>query len=656
MSNWVAWRYVTKDGKQTKVPFNAYEPSRHAKPNDPSTWATSKAALEALHSGEADGIGFMLHGTQYAAIDLDNCLDGDTPAPWAAQLVNEAHQQGAYVEITPSGKGLRIIGTADGNPAHNKFETENGGSVECYRKATRYITVSREEVGECGTLPNIDGLIDRIVAQYGRPKKTKTDKTEKTDKTQGLENLPVGIRTIIRNGVPEGDRSEAFFAVVAEFKRRGWNVDDIEALLSKHQSGIAAKYDGRLRTEVERCFDKIADAGAGEWPDISTTGEPKKTYRNALAAIEQLGITCRHDVFHDRMLVGGHDIEQWTGEVTDAAVAAVRQLIIDAYGVDCGKEHVRDAVNWLCNKNRFDPVVEYIYGLEWDGVPRLDQWLTTYLGAPDTPLNRAIGELTLVAAVRRVRQPGCKFDHILVLEGKEGTMKSTAIVTLAGGENFSDQTILTASDREQQELVRGVWIFEIADLAGMKRSEVEKVKAFASRTNDRARPAYGRCRIDAPRRCIFIGTTNDDQYLQSQTGNRRFWPVKTDSIDIDALRRDRDQLWAEAVKIEAKGEPLTLPSELWGDAGAAQDERRQHDPWEDILTTVKGELYRSADGEQEWVRAREVLGYLSTPDRATSETYRRIRRAMERLGWNHGKHYFGGEKQERGYWRAHKQG
>ena len=258
--------------------------------------------------------------------------------------------------------------------------------------------------------------------------------------------------------------------------------------------------------------------------------------------------------------------------------------------------------------------------------------------------------------MRRAHVPGCKFDHILVLEGKEGTMKSTAIVTLAGVENFSDQTILTASDREQQELVRGVWIFEIADLAGMKRSEVEKVKAFASRTHDRARPAYGRQRIDAPRRCIFIGTTNDDQYLQSQTGNRRFWPVKTGTIDIEALRRDRDQLWAEAVKIEAKGEPLTLPCELWGDAGAAQDERRQHDPWEDILTTVKGELYRSADGEQEWVRAREVLGYLSTPDRATSETYRRIRRAMERLGWNHGKHYFGGGKQERGYWRAHKQG
>ena len=159
-------------------------------------------------------------------------------------------------------------------------------------------------------------------------------------------------------------------------------------------------------------------------------------------------------------------------------------------------------------------------------------------------------------------------------------MKSTSILTLAGVENFSDQTILTASDKEQQALVRGVWIFEIADLAGMRRGEVEKIKAFASRTHDRARPAYGRRRVDAPRRCIFIATTNEDEYLQSQTGNRRFWPVKPGTIDVDALRRDRDQLWAEAADVEAKGGSLMLPQDLWADATAEQDERRQHDPWD----------------------------------------------------------------------------
>src|SRR5262249_41446927 len=158
-----------------------------------------------------------------------------------------------------------------------------------------------------------------------------------------------------------------------------------------------------------------------------------------------------------------------------------------------------DAAISLCFDNTFDPVLDYLDGLTWDGIPRIDTWLPIYLSADDTPLNREIGRISLMAAVRRVRQPGCKFDHIPVFEGPEGTMKSTAIQVLAGPENFSDQTILTASDKEQQELVCGRWLYEIADLAGMKRAEVEKIKAFVTRTHDRTRRAYGRNVVDAPR-------------------------------------------------------------------------------------------------------------------------------------------------------------
>jgi predicted P-loop ATPase len=217
-----------------------------------------------------------------------------------------------------------------------------------------------------------------------------------------------------------------------------------------------------------------------------------------------LGVVCSYDEFHDRMLVGGHPIQQWAGELTDAVNVVLRQAIIDRFELDPGKDNIADAATALCLENCFDPVLDYLDGLDWDGKPRLGTWVINYLGAADTPLNRAMGKLALVAGVRRVRQPGCKFDHILTLEGIEGTMKSTSIVILAGAENFSDQTILTASDKEQQELVRGVWLFEIADLAGMKRAEVEKIKAFATRTHDRARPAYGRRRVDAPRRCIRL--------------------------------------------------------------------------------------------------------------------------------------------------------
>jgi hypothetical protein len=152
------------------------------------------------------------------------------------------------------------------------------------------------------------------------------------------------------------------------------------------------------------------------WPDITEEGEPKRTYRNARVAIEALGITCRYDEFHDKMLVGGHAIKQWAGEISDAVTHVLRQLIINTYDFDPGKDHVSDAATELCLEHSFDPVKDYLDSLKWDGEPRVDKWLCTYLGAEDTPLNRAIGRLTLIAAVRRVRKPGTKFDHITTLE------------------------------------------------------------------------------------------------------------------------------------------------------------------------------------------------------------------------------------------------
>jgi predicted P-loop ATPase len=286
----------------------------------------------------------------------------------------------------------------------------------------------------------------------------------------------------------------------------------------------------------------------------------------------------------------------------------------------------------------FDPIVEYLDALKWDGTSRVDAWLITYLGAADTKLNRAIGRLTLIAMVRRARQPGCKFDQIIVLEGLEGTGKSSVLRVLAGSdENFSDQTILGLSDQKQQELLRGKWLFEIADLTGMRKAEVDQVKAFASRTYDRARPSYGRFTVEQPRRCVIFGTTNEDTYLKSQTGNRRFWPVPTGTVDIKALRRDRDQLFAEAAILEATGCPLVLPESLWKDAREAQEERREHDPWDDILANAKGMIVRLDDGltDEERISTDELLAIrLQIPaDRQSDATEKRLKHAMRRLGW-----------------------
>jgi predicted P-loop ATPase len=297
----------------------------------------------------------------------------------------------------------------------------------------------------------------------------------------------------------------------------------------------------------------------------------QKSYINTETAIERLGIRCRYDRFHDRKLIEGSGLENHGSELSDAHARALRELIIEEFRFDPGKDNVKEALERACEANQFDPVLDYLAGLRWDGVPRLDRWLTTYMGAPDTPLNRAAGRAFLIAMVRRARDPGSKFDLIITFEGVEGTGKSKALQILAGGaDNFSDQTILGVKDKEQQELTRGRWVHEISDLAGMSKADIESTKAFVTRQVDRARRAYDRFVTEQPRRCVFVATTNSKDYLRSQTGNRRFLPVETGRVDTEALARDRDQLMAEAAVLEARGEKIELPPELWGAAAVSR--------------------------------------------------------------------------------------
>lgn len=346
-----------------------------------------------------------------------------------------------------------------------------------------------------------------------------------------------------------------------------------------HGSGLNGTANGVNGNHALPAAFLAASQGAIFWPDPNEKGQPRSTCTNAGVAVTALEILCEKDKFHDKLLTGGHMIEQWEGDLSDDVIQMLRKTIRARFGFDPGEKNVRDACVQLCLENAFDPILDYLNALKWDGVPRLDSWLLRYMGAPDTELNRMIGRLVLIAAVRRQYAPGTKFDQIVVLESKEGFGKSTAIEIMAGKENFSDQSILNKMEREQQEAMTGVWLYEIADLTGMKKTEIEHIKAFASRTSDRARPAYGRFRVDRPRRTIFFATTNDDEYLQSQTGNRRFWPVPVSRVDLVALRADRDQLWAEAVAYEKRGDSIVLPERLWNVASHEQDSRTESDEW-----------------------------------------------------------------------------
>jgi predicted P-loop ATPase len=385
------------------------------------------------------------------------------------------------------------------------------------------------------------------------------------------------------------------------------------------------------------------------------TGIPA-SLENARTAIDLLGADCRYDVFHDRIMVEGHEcgIRGDAHENLENVTLKIRQAVLERFGFDPSAGFTMDALKMRCLDHVFDPVRDYLDSLRWDGKPRLNTWLIRYCRAEDTPLNRAIGRKMLVAAVRRVREPGCKFDYIVVLEGDQGVGKSSLLRVLAGEENFSDNEILGLYKREQQEAIQGVWIYEVAELEGLVKSEVTKIKLFASKTVDGARPAYGRSRVDRPRRCIFVATTNEDTYLRDTTGNRRFWPVCVGVIDLSAVRRDRDQLWAEASVVEADGEPLVIGQELWGDVAAQQDARMEVDPWEDTIARELGRLIRlgnaketfmidgnfakaaDARGDPEWRVSTDHLlsNVLRIPeDRQNNNHTKRLAGIMRNLGW-----------------------
>lgn len=262
---------------------------------------------------------------------------------------------------------------------------------------------------------------------------------------------------------------------------------------------------------------------------------------------------------------------QWT----DTDDANLRVWLEKHYDIT-GKEKIADALTAVLTRHSYHPIRDYLNGLTWDGVPRLDRIIIDYMGAEDSELNRAMSRKHFVAAVARVFTPGCKYDYCLIMSGAEGIGKST-LLRVMGGKWFND-SITTLEGKEGMEQLRRAWVVELGELSSIKRSDVEQVKAHLSKQVDIYRAAYARRVLEHPRQCVFCGTTNEALFLKGDTGNRRFWviPVVAELRKYkdwsEAIRRDRDQLWAEAVHYYKQGEPLYLSEEL-----EAQAKQRQQD-------------------------------------------------------------------------------
>jgi predicted P-loop ATPase len=330
-------------------------------------------------------------------------------------------------------------------------------------------------------------------------------------------------------------------------------------------------------------------------------------------------------------------------------------------GIGVGKEIAGQAVQTVARDHPFHPIRDYLDVLRWDGIPRIDDWLTLYLGAEPSEFVRAVGAKFLIGGVARVYQPGVKNDTCLILEGPQGAQKSTALRMLAGKDFFTDD-IAELGSKDSVMQTRGVWIIELSELDAMSRGEVSRIKSFMSRQVDRIRPPYGRRVIEAARECIFAGTVNKETYLKDETGGRRFWPIKCATIKIPDLVRDRDQLWAEARERFRANCTWWLDSKALIQSAAEETQQRyEADPWDDLIgpwlsdpierVDQNGQPVTKLESTRESVTIKDILIHCigKRPEMWSQADQNRVARSLREKGWNRKQKRTGAEREWRYY-------
>lgn len=310
----------------------------------------------------------------------------------------------------------------------------------------------------------------------------------------------------------------------------------------------------------------------------------------------------------------------------DTDISCAKLYFERVYGI-WSPTKFKDALLAVVSAERlYHPIKEYFETLQWDGTERVDTLLIDYLGAEDTPYVRAVTRKTLAAAVARVYEPGIKFDSILVLNGPQGIGKST-LFTLLGKQWYSDSLSITdMKDKTAAEKLQGYWILELGELAGMKKVDVETVKSFVTRTDDKFRQSYGVVVESHPRSCIIVGSTNSEGgFLRDITGNRRFWPVhvsgngKFHPWELTEV----DQIWAEAIERYRAGEELYLKGRIAADAYAMQQDAMESDDREGVIADYLETLLPANWDKMDLFQRRSFLGGSEFDGAPTAGTVRR---------------------------------
>lgn len=438
-------------------------------------------------------------------------------------------------------------------------------------------------------------------------------------------------------------RSGMAFQMARKAKRQGWTFDEfLERLAAESDLAEWAK-DPR---QVQRAWDNAkveswethlmrSDAGKAHANEanafVMLRHHPELVGRFAFDEMERVPMVLRR-------LPGETDKASLPRCITDGDatdIAAFMQRTAGMTAMQPGR--VAACIANVARENGFHPVRDYLNGLSWDGKPRLSGWLHCYASAQATPYVEMVARCFVISLVARAYRPGCKVDHMPVLEGRQNAGKSTLCRTLVGDRWFSDSLPMLHNDQVRVSMhLRGKWLVEVAEMSAMSKAETADLKAFLTRQVEKFVPKYGRAEIEEPRQCCFVGTVNPDGngYLRDPTGGRRYWPVAVgDKLDTAGLTADRDQLFAEAVVAFQAGEPWWPTREFEAEhAAPVQEDRQIADAWHDLIA----DWLETGAAKDRWqVTTYEIASELLciVMERLTPPVQSRIGNIMRALGW-----------------------
>lgn len=610
---WVNYRLMKMKGKLTKIPYATN--GRKASSTNPETWATYKEAKE---SDEKVGIIFT-PAQDLLGIDIDHCLkDKKIEHEQKEKIADLILEADTYTEISPSGEGLHLLLKIDGCLT---LSSNKSAPFEAYTSG-RYFTVTENCYGEPREVRTVSPEdAEKLLGIIGYPWKEKIEKDihispelstvldDQTVLTKMFGSKHGNEIKALYNGDISSHKNDASTADMALCSHlafwTGKNAAQIENMWMRSPLGQREKTqkrkDYRARTianalaackEVyESTTMKIEKDNKGTGLDLLFTINDKGNKVFIQNTENMCRILRHHPEFRDRLRYdsfkniyekkpkGAHN---WrTIEDNDAVNIQTRISILFPSFSRVGKEMVYDAMIKVAKENEIDSAADYIKAIKWDGKRRLESWLSEVYGAPEDAYHKAVGANWLKGLVKRIMEPGCKFDYVLVLEGEQGTRKSTSLSVLGG--DWHVETAMSTDSKDFFMQFQGKAIIEFSEGETLSRTEVKRMKAIITMQSDKYRPPYERSSQEFPRRCVFAMTTNMTEYLKDETGNRRWLPVALakPEADIDWLRANRDQLFAEAYARIQKGETLyEFPK---AETLAAQAARRIHDPNADLI-------------------------------------------------------------------------